>query len=208
MPIITNNVITWNEMNATCLEAIVNMCCNIGTSFPSSIPQKMRAGTGREIVKSIQTQAYTYNFYANPTSGLISMVPRSTVDNEWNTFLRLAFSDDPSDPTLSNYRANKTMTARELGLTIGLYMQFMSYHVKLVNTKRKIYNTIQQQSEFFGCKYVTGSITPKYTLNTSENAPIPELSSSDVTNILSQNFTPSQLMYSYNNFVPYKCGLE
>ena len=164
MSIATNSLITWADFSTRCLAALKNVCCNIG-GFASNVPTRLRSGQGHVAV-------YTQNrsrpsgqsggtitsstYYANP-SNLISTVTEASVNSEWTTFLAAAGIDA---------RSNSIIQMENMGQAIGLYQQFMSFHLKPIYSRRQIYNTLETNPGVFqGTKYVAGTCTPKYVLS-------------------------------------------
>ena len=148
MSISTNSVITWADLATKCYNAIVNTCCNIDSY--KGVPTRLQNGNGYLAVKSLTVgisgsqSTQTFTWYGNG-SNLVTIVTSSTVSSEWNNFLSAAGI---------NARSNKVIQAKELGLVIGLYQQFLSYHLKPIYSRRQIYNTVEAQSTFSGTRYV------------------------------------------------------
>lgn len=198
MSIATGSVITWSDLTTLMLNSLKSVCCNID-SFASNVPTRLRSGQGQVAVKSLTSSvsggasAKTNYWYANP-SNLITTVTSATVDSEWTTFLSAAGI---------NSRSTKIMQAKDLSLTVGLFQQFMSYHLKPVYSRRQIYNTLETNPGVFqGTKYITGTCTPKYTLTAIEPGNIPQVTDSDITNIINQSiYTPGSNwgMLDYTN---------
>ena len=207
MSIAQNSLITWSDLSAKCLSSIKSICCNIG-SYASNVPSRLRSGQGAVTVASVTAgkvgggsnigAPFTYYWDASPRSGLIGIVTAATVDSEWNSFLNAAGIKIDS-------RTNKLVSARDLAYTIGLFMEFMSYHVKPVYSRRQIYNTIESQSVYQGCKYISGSFTPAYTLTPIEPSGNAEIDDSAVTTIIDRNLNAWWMMQKCNNPVPYRC---
>lgn len=177
MSITTNSVITWTDLTTTVLNAIKGACCNID-SFAVNVPTRLRSGQGQVAVKSITCSSgpavasKTHTWYANP-SNLISVVASSTVDSEWTAFLKAAGIDA---------RSNKTINVEDLGFAVGLFQQFMSYHLKPVYTRRQIYNTLETNPGVFqGTKYITGTATPKKVLTPVTPGEMPTLTNEDIS---------------------------
>lgn len=206
MAISTDNILTWQDFANTCLNAIKSVCCNVDNV--NTVPSYLRSGTAtvrlstttpitykvpQEDTGDTRT-TYYYGWNAVPKSGLISAVAASTINSEWNTFLSAAGI---------NSRSNQLISAKEFTLAVGLYMQFMSYHVQPVFFRGQIYG---QNNQFKSNKYVTGTLTPTYTLSavTESNASI---SDSDLTNIVNRNFNASQLMRHHGRTTPYYCQI-
>jgi len=198
MSIGTGQVITWNDFTSYILTAITTTCCNVGSSYPSGFPARLKSGQGSVAVKTIPTTSggsyghnhgnrwsqQNFNFYANP-SNLVSLVSPTTITNsggtgEWDVFLKNAKIDS---------RSNKLIQAKDFGLAIGLFMQFLSYHLKPVYAKMKIYATLESVSTYSGTKYVTGTVSPKYQLNgVDPSGTIPEVTNNDITVLTEENF--------------------
>lgn len=196
MSIASNSIITYNDFTTALLSAIKSVCCNID-AFASNIPARLRSGTAQYTnIKSITTSVtnvgatngptssaiQTFTWRARNDTNLISIVTTSTINNEWNAFISAA-------GIAENSRSNKVIQAKDLGLMMGLVQQFMSYHLKPVNSKRKIFNTISGNTEveFKGTKYITGTCSPKYTLTPIDPSNIPEVTNNEITTTISQN---------------------
>lgn len=155
-------IITWSQFASTCYDAIIAQCSNIGGY--NSIPGRIRdtQTTNRVTVRQITNigianskTKWSAAWYANPRN-LISYVNRTDIQTEWNNFLSAAGIDS---------RSNELIKAKELGLTISLYMQFLSYHLKPIYSRRQIYDTVDgAQSVFQGIRYKTGTVTPYFKL--------------------------------------------
>lgn len=202
MSISTGQVITWADLATTCYNAIVSCCCNIGNV--NNVPLRLRAGNGYLAVASKtygiadSNSTATSTWYGNGTN-LISAVAASTIKNdqktgEWDVFL--------SDAKIDS-RSNKKITAKELGLAIGLYQQFLAFHVKPIYSRRQVYNTVESQALFQSMKYVTGTCTPKYQLTAIEPTDEPTTTDADITEVLNQSiYWPSNnwgMLDSTNN---------
>lgn len=206
MSISAGNVITWSDFAATCYSAIVNACCNID-SF-KNVPIRLQSGQGQFAVKTRTTgipgskSTQTFTWYANPSNG-IALVTSANVINEWNTFLTAAGID---------VRSNKIIQAKELGLVIGLYQQFMSYHLKPVYSRRQVYNTVESQTVFQGIRYITGTCTPKYTLTAIDPSDVPEVFNTDITRIINESISHDGVSWGMldaeNNPVIARCYLS
>lgn len=211
MAIAANSLITWADLTTTALNAIKSACCNID-SFAVNVPTRLRSGQGQVAVKSISCStgpavaAKTHTWYANP-SNLISVVPLSTVNSEWTTFLTAAGI---------NTRSNKTLNAEELCFAVCLFQQFMSSHLKPVYTRRQIYDTLETNPGVFqGTKYVTGTVTPKKVLSAITPGVMTELTNADITStygILRESIYHDRSNYGLfdkeNNPVVYRCYLS
>lgn len=195
MAVSTNNLLTWSDFSSICLDSIKSVCCNID-QFAADVPSRLRSGAGTTWVKSVTTSAsggnagwggapYTYNWSIQP-GNLITLVSSSTVNSEWTTFLNAA--------GITN-RTNKLITAYDFTCAVGLYMQFMSFHIKPIYSRRQGYNTIEQQAVYQGCKYVSGALTPKYTLPEPHSAS----ENSEIETIVNQNINPYELFRRYDN---------
>lgn len=213
MSISSGQLITWADLSSLCLQNIKSSCCNIGNV--NNVPTRLRTGQGATLVASTTITAAgqnpsnnvlaegtttTYNWYAVPKSGLISAVAESTVNSEWNTFLSNAGI---------NARSDNLVSAKEVALTVALYQQFISYHIQPISSRRQIYNTVETQSNFNHFKYVTGAVTPKYTLTgyTSETTASSEITNSDLNDIINKNFIVNELNHQ-NNQQNYRCVLS
>lgn len=196
MAISSDSIITWADLTSVCYNAIINQCCNIDTykSVPPKLQQdisigqinpdnlriKVRDWTGIGIGGSGST--WTASWYAN-SENLVPLVSSSDVNTEWNTFLTAAGIDT---------RSTKVIQAQDLTLAIGLYMQFMAYHLKPIYSRRQIFNTIESQTLFTGTKYLTDTIlgtavTPKYTLTGIDPAAVPTVTDEDIQTIVKNN---------------------
>ena len=197
-----NTVITWSDFATRCLNSIKSVCCNVD-SYASNVPAKLKTGQGQvevwhmDVGKSgsntygnIGGDYHTTRWYANATN-LISIVAHGTIEFEWNEFLTAAGIDT---------RSNKVINAKELELVVGLYMQFMSYHIKPIYSRRQVYTTVEAQALFQGCQYIAGTIAPKYTL-TGSKAPKDEnmISDEDIKTIIGENFKAEELMTHCDN---------
>ena len=188
MSILTDNVITWADLVTICYNAITDTCCNIGNI--NNVPVRLRYDPDTPDtdysalnVKSISNigvsgsqSKWTATWSAKGTN-LISKVDAATVSSEWNTFLTAAGIDT---------RSNKVIQAKDMSLAIGLYQQFLAFHVKPVYSTRKVYNTAEAQSLFQSMKYVTGVCTPKYTLTGINPDTNPDVTNIDIENIVKQ----------------------
>lgn len=182
MSIATNQLVTWSDFTAACLTAMKNVCCNIDSL--SSVPTRLRSGQGQMAVKQVTAartgggtqEPITYTWYANPAN-LIAQVSSSTVNSEWTTFLSAAGI---------NARSDKVCQGKDLALAVGLFQQYLAAHVKRVYSRRQVYNTTESQTVFQGCKYITGTITPKYTLSGIDPSSVPDITNSDIQNIVNQ----------------------
>lgn len=189
MSISAGYTITWSDFATTCYSAIVNACCNID-SF-KNVPTRLQNGQGQFAVKTQTTgipdsqSTQTFTWYANPSNG-IALVTSANVISEWNTFLTAAGID---------VRSNKIIQAKELGLAIGLYQQFMSYHLKPVYSRRQVYNTVESQTVFQGIRYITGTCTPKYVLTAIDPSNIPEVTDADIISVVRQSFLHDGVNY-------------
>lgn len=208
MSIATNSIITYSDIAPIVLNSLKSVCCNID-SYSSNVPNRLRTGQGQVQVKDITTLPpsidyyggwiqQTFRFYANP-SNLISIVTSSTVNSEWNTFLSTAGI---------NSRSNKIIQTVDIGKIMGLFMQFMSYHVKPIYSRRQIYNTIESQALYQGCKYVTGTYTPTYTASSINPTSIPTINDSDITDVINKGFQANQLMTHCDNPNNHRCYLS
>lgn len=203
MAILTNNIITWKNFVDTCFNSMISACCNID-SYSSDVPSKMKAGQGRVEVRGVSRGGnndwVTVRWYAD-TANLISTVATSQVKTEWNGFLSAAEIDT---------RSNKVMSAKDLELATGLFMQFMSFHVKPIYSTRQIYNTVETQMPYASNKYVTGTVTPKYTLSGSSTPETQVTSNDDIIRdndtsnpgIVKSGFNPDQLMKKFQTNNP------
>jgi len=189
MSISVGNIITWSDFATACYSAIINTCCNID-SF-KNVPTRLQSGQGQLAVKTQTTgvpgsqATQTFTWYANPSNG-IGIVTSVNVANEWNTFLTAAGID---------VRSNKIIQAKELGLSMGLYQQFMSYHLKPVYSRRQVYNTVESQAVFQGMRYITGTCTPKYTLTAIDPSNIPDVTDADIISVVRQSFLHDGVNY-------------
>lgn len=207
MSIISNSIMTWGDLSSNVVNSIKSICCNID-SFAEGVPERLKSGQSQAAVKTVgndksihranpQRIVYeTFTYYANP-SNLISIVATPTVIAEWNNFIASA------GITVSH--TDKVIQAKELGDLIGLFMRFMAYHVKPINSDRKIYDPVDEaQSTFRGCKYVTGEVTPDYSVTaiSPSNIPVPDndiIHKDNGTGIIDRNFTANRLLTHYDN---------
>lgn len=214
MSILQGSVVTWTEFASACLSAIINAACNVGSDFKNGIPSEMRSTWGtarREVYRMVTTQSpsapgawsqgtnypsQTHIWYANP-GNLVSLVAQSTVESEWATFLNSAGI---------NSRSGKVIQAKELTLAVALYMQFMAYHLKPVSSYRHIYNNANTLWQ--GQYYKTGTVTPKYTLTAIEVGNIPDVTDSDISNIINQNLDANQLISKYDDMAVYYASMN
>lgn len=222
MSIATGQIVTWSELTASVLSALKAVCCNIG-QISSNVPARMRSGSGAVVVKSFTTgqggslgaghpniwSSQQLKFYASP-SNLISAVADSTITNssgtgEWDTFLAAANV---------NSRSNKIIQAKDFGLAIGLFQQFMSYHLKPVYARLEVYATLETTSTFKGTKYLDnaalgGACSPKYTL--SDPGANLNVTNADIQTITRQNIINENINWgvfsSYENPKPFKAVL-
>ena len=197
--IVAGQTITWPYLIDSCLEAIKAISCNIGSY--KGVPTRLQsANAGEYTVKGITTgipnsqSTQTFNYKTKGTNA-ISIVQESTVNSELSTFLSAAGI---------NTRSNKVCQAKEVSLVIALFTQFMAYHLKPVYSTRQAYNTAETQSLFQGIKYVTGTVTPNYTLTAIEPDNIPVVTDTDIQNIVNNSFKTNQLLSHYENPVNYK----
>lgn len=214
MAISSGNTITYTDLTNACLSAMKNVCCNIDT-FASNVPTKLKSGQGQVTVKTMTTSvsaggvAQTYYWYANG-SNLISVVSSSVVNSEWSTFLSEAGI---------NARSNKVCQAKEVGIIIGLFQQFLAHHVKRVYSRRQVYNTVESQSVFQGSRYLpdswVGKCTQKYDPNkvpAIEPSNIPDVTNNEITDMINQAiYWPSNnwgMLDNTNNPVVTKCTLS
>lgn len=219
MSIAQNSLITWEDLSNTVVNAIKGACCNVD-AFASNVPARLKNGTATKTTTiwdfwttvpnnvagnaSGQTSRH-HIFYAinKPNSeranNLIAVVTESTVKSEWSTFLNSAGINTTS-------RTGKIIQAKELGLAIGLFQQFLSYHVKPVHSRGQIFSQAktnpQTQSEFRGMKYITGTCTPKYQLTPIEPTSVPVVQPSDITNLVNQDVDNNMIAF-YNSATPH-----
>lgn len=191
MAISRGNLITWVELTDRLLATLKTVCCNIG-SYKSDVPSRLRVGTPvSTAVKSITTTAtgwgspQTFTFYANNggNNNLIPIVDVNTIQSEWDTFLSAAHI---------NARSNKVINFKDFGLVTGLISQFMAFHLKPINSKRQIFNTVEAQSEYNGTKYldnnaIGSACIPKYDSSPVDPTDIPVTTDEDIKNIVDQN---------------------
>ena len=78
---------------------------------------------------------------------------------------------------------------------MGLYQQFMSYHLKPVYSRRQVYNTVESQAVFQGMRYITGTCTPKYTLTAIDPSNIPDVTDADIISVVRQSFLHDGINY-------------
>lgn len=210
VPIKTNEFITWRSLIEICFGAITSACCNIDTY--KNVPARLQAGQGqftvytRDGIGITESNAKWSTSWTTTPANLISIVTSSSVDSEWRAFITAAGIDAHS---------NKIVQAKEMGLFIGLYMQFMAYHLKPVCSSRKVYNTAESQIPFYGTKYVNGTVAPLYTLPGIDPNNIPIMADSDIIEVVKRNIGDGEgtwkdyiLFNSYNNPVFSTCPLS
>lgn len=208
MSIATGQIITWSDFTGSVLSSIKSVCCNIDNV--NNVPTRLRSGQGQVAIGWVTTSvnaggtAQTFTYYANPAANLISAVSTSTVESEWSTFLSAAGA---------NARSGKIIQALDLSKAMGLFMQFMSYHLKPVHSRRQIYNNLDgAQSVYSATKYVTGTVTPKYTLTAIEPSNIPTVSDNDISTMICQNIINSGINWGVlaagDDPKPYRCYLS
>ena len=204
MSIATNSIVTYSDITTTVLNSLKAVCCNID-AYDSNVPARLRTGQGQVQVKSLTStvsagaSASTQRWYANPQN-LITLVSSNVINSEWSTFL--------SDAGI-NSRSNKILQAVDLGKIMGLFMQFMSYHVKPIYSRRQIYDTIETNPGIYeGCKYVSGSYTPAYSASGINPSSIPAVNDSDIQDIINKGFQANQLMTHCDNPVNHRCYLS
>ncbi|MBO4622348.1 MAG: hypothetical protein J5691_00540 [Bacilli bacterium] len=212
MSIASNSVITWADFSTRCLAALKNVCCNIG-GFASNVPTRLRSGQSQVAVYT-QTRSRPSGasggtivssvYYANP-SNLISTVTEATVNSEWTTFLAAAGIDARSDTVIQ---------MENMGQAIGLYQQFMSYHLKPIYSRRQIYNTLETNPGVFqGTKYIAGTCTPKYTVNPIQPNNVPGfISDAGIRKVVREGIVHDGVNYGLidreNNPVNHRCYLS
>lgn len=221
MSLLKNNLISWasktnvtvDDFIDTCLNAMIGVCCNVG-AYSSDVPAKLRSGQGRVEVKRYSVggdKDWREAVWYADTANLISIVSRDTVVDEWKAYMVNAgiMKYDADNNFVAN-RTDKILSQKDLQLAIGLFMRFMSYHVKPVYSARQVYNTAETQVVFKGNKYVTGTITVPDAEKIYGNS-VPEqqliLDSDLVDNnapgkILNYGFNPDQLMKKYTSNNP------
>lgn len=210
MSIATNSLITWADFSTTCLAAIKSVCCNIsGTTAWNNVPARLKSGQGATVVYT-QTRtrpsgttggSFPSSDYTATPVNLISAVTEASINSEWNTFLSSAGIDA---------RSNKIIQAKDFTLAVALYMQFMSFHIKPVFSRLQVYNTIDGalSNPFQGNKYITGICTPDYTQAGINPGSIPDITNSDITNIIAKSFQANRLFTRYDNPVNHKSTLS
>jgi len=202
MTLAVNNIVTWADFASICLNSIKSVCCNID-SYSSDVPARLKSSAATTTVKSITTSKsggnsgwknapITYSWNVRPYN-TISIVYTSTVNSEWNTFLNAANI---------NSRSNKVISPHDFTLAVGLYMQFMSFHIKPIYSRRQAYNTVESQSVWQGCKYVSGTCNPSYTLGA--NAIITQTGQTSTNNAqiqsdINNNIDAYRLFRRYDN---------
>ena len=225
MSIATGQIITWSELTDSVLNAIQAACCNVG-AIASGVPSRMKDTSGVVAVKTFTTNQegslgaghpnvwsqQQLKFYAHP-SNKISLVATGTITNssktgEWDTFLSSAHIDS---------RSNKIIQAKDLGKAVGLFQQFMSYHLKPVYGRLEVYGTLESIATFSGTKYMTntelgGACNPKYDLPPVEPSTDPDVTDSDIQNLTYDNFINQNLnwgvMSSSENPKPFRSELK
>lgn len=194
MSIQSKQVVSWSDLSSMCYNTIINTCCNIDSY--KNVPLTLQETQGQTVVYAQPTgwpyskgTVYHY-YYANPEN-LIQLVQASKVLEEWNDFMGKAGIDTKS---------RDIVKADQLGLAIGLYMEFMSLHLKPVYSRRKIYDTVESQSLFKGTKYVTGKIDPSYSIPHNKTiGPDSIQDNATVENIINKNITADKLLSSHEN---------
>lgn len=184
MSINVNERMTWADLATLCYNAMISVCCNIG-AYASNVPARLKDGNGGAVtVKSWggigiagSGAKWTAYWYGNG-SNLIKIVQASDVSREWSEFLSEAGID---------IRSNKVIQAKDTGLAVGLYQQFLAYHLKPVYSIRQVYVTTESQNLFQGIKYVTGVCTPKYKLTPVEPGSAEPVTDADIENIVNQS---------------------
>lgn len=199
VPIFLGNMITWSAFAQTCYDAILDTCCNIDTF--KGVPSNLQSTQGTANVYTIsdigisRSKSKKSATWTATPHDLISLVTSTTVENEWHTFLTQAGVD---------VRSNKVIQAQEIGLLIGLYMQFMAFHLKPIYSRRQIFNA--STVLFQGTQYKSGDIFPNYTLTPVELNNIPDVTNVDIQDIVRKNlgdgesdWTKYILFSAYNN---------
>ena len=206
MALQNNNILTWNDLSNTFLNALIGACCNID-GYTSDVPSKLRDGQARVQVHTTRVGDHddyqNVNWFAD-TANLITTVSRTNnVEPEWNDFLTAA--------GISN-RLNDIVAARDLELAIADFMQFLSYHVKPVCSIRQIYQEVETPYLYKANQYVTGATpTPIYRFPyypTSDNQFEPSVPEQQVTDndaindVIAKGFNIQRLMERYNGTNP------
>jgi hypothetical protein len=192
MTISRGNLITWSDLTDRLLVTLKSVCCNID-SYKSDVPSRLRVGTpASTAVRYITTtnvtgsgSVQTFTFYANNggSNNLIPIADTNVIRTEWENFLSAAHIDT---------RSNKVINFKDFGLVTGLISQFMAFHLKPINSKRQIFNTIETQSEYNGTKYlddtaIGATCIPKYDSSPVDPTDIPVVTDDDIQNIVNQN---------------------
>lgn len=180
VPIFFGNMMTWSSFAQTCYDAIVNTCCNIDSY--DGVPSNLQSTQGTANIHTISDIGISRSkskksatWTATPHT-LISLVSSTDVESEWHTFLTQAGV---------NVRSDKVIQAQEIGLLIGLYMQFMAFHLKPVYSRRQIFS--ESSVVFQGTQYKTGIVIPDYTLTPIELDNVPDVTNEDIQTIISKN---------------------
>lgn len=213
MSISSNSIITYNDFIAKALSEMKAVCCNID-SFKSDVPNTIRSTYTSTVTRSVTaggangtagnaggataiTHSWTITGYNK-----VSTVPTATVESEWTTFLAAAGINTRTNPDLGR----KIIQAHDLGLIMGLLEQFMSYHLKPIYSRREAYN---EGTVYQGTKYVTGTVTPKYTgLNGIDPSSIPDVTNNNITDMINKGFTANELIKKYSNPVDHYTRLS
>lgn len=182
MAINTNYIVTWTDLAKICYDAMISVCCNIDNV--NNVPFRLREGNGGRItVHSINgigirgSKAKWNTAWYGEGANLISSVSALKVNSEWDAFLTAAGI---------NSRSNKVLQAKEIGLLVGLYQQFLAFHLKPVYSIREVYKTVEPQELFRGTRYVPGECIPKYTLTGIDPNNVPTISDTDIVEVLRQ----------------------
>lgn len=208
MSISSNSIITYDDFIAKALSEMKAVCCNID-SFKSDVPEKIRSTYTSTVTRSVTapgnngtagdangataiTHTWTITGYNK-----VSVVPLSDISNsngtgEWDVFLAAAGINTRTDPNLGR----KIIQAHDLGLIMGLLEQFLSYHLKPIYSRREAYG---EGTVYQGTKYVKGTVTPKYTINGIDPSDIPEVTNSNITDMINKGFTTSELIKRNSN---------
>lgn len=198
IPINTDEIITWRSLVEVCFDAIIEVCCNIDSY--KGVPTRLQDGQGRftvltKAINQTSSQSTRTATWTTTPTNLVSVVSSSTVSTEWVTFLTAAGIDVHSD---------KVVQAKEACLLIGLYMQFMAYHLKPVCSSRQVYNLAESQVPFSGTKYVSGTVAPAYTLPGINPSEYPVVTDADIENVVKKNVGDGEGVWSdYTLFTSY-----
>lgn len=179
MSIASGNTITWTEFTSAVLSAIQNNCSNRNNL--DNITARLRNGYAAQQVKSLSStipsghsgaSAHTNYWYAAAPTRPVVAVSDSTIETEWTTFVSAAGAAA---------RSTKIMSAYEITRALGLFQQFMAYHLKQIHSRGQIYGgSTVQYTRYLDNATLGGACTPKYTITAVEQGNIPVISNTDI----------------------------